>query len=47
MVENFWYLHYEICCVPVVMRHVKMLKHTAASFVLSAFCLLMAIQLAT
>jgi len=46
MEENCWYLHYEIGCVPIVMRHVQMLKRAAASFLLSAFCLLMAIQLA-
>jgi len=37
MVENCWYLHCEISCVSVVMRHVQMLKRAAASFVLCAF----------
>jgi hypothetical protein len=47
MGENICYLHFEIGCDPVAVRHVQMLKRAAASFVLSLFCLLMAIQLPT
>jgi hypothetical protein len=45
--ENCWYLHYEIGCYPVALRHVAMLKCAAASFVISLLCLLIAVQLAT
>ena len=45
--KNYWYLHYEIGCLPIAVRHVQMLKRAATSFVLSSFGLLMAIRLAT
>jgi len=47
MVENSYYLHYEFICDPVVLRHVQMMKRAAASFILSLFSLLIAIQLVT
>jgi hypothetical protein len=43
---NFCYLRYEIWCDSVAVRHIQMMKRAAASFLLSLFCLLMAIQLA-
>jgi len=45
MGENSCYLHYEIVCDPVALRHIQMLKRAAASFVLSLFSLLIALQL--
>jgi len=44
---KFSYMHYEICYVSVAVLHVQMLKRAAAPFILSSFCLLMAIQLVT
>jgi hypothetical protein len=44
---NCWYLHFEIWCEPVAVRHVLLMERAAALSLLCSLGVLVALQLAT